>query len=258
MKPWRRQVAIVLICQVLVAGNAFAATLGDPSFSSSSYQVIESEIGGNGQFDSTSANYAINPTADDGGSSLGESAVGNSASSGYQTNSGFNTTAQPGLTLIVNTSSINFGTVPVGTKTQASATFSVKNYTSYGYAVKIVGAAPQMGSKVLTALGTDTPYNATQEQFGINLRANTAPVFGADPVQSPSAAFSFGVAGDGTTGIYGTTRPYTIPDQYRFVSGETVASAPKSSGETDYTVACMMNAITTTPAEDTRESIGCC
>ncbi len=63
----------------------------------------------------------------------------------------------------------------------------------------------------------------------------------------PSSAFSFGVAGDGTTGTFGTTRPYTISDKWRYNSGETIASSPKTSGETDYTITFLANISALTP-----------
>jgi hypothetical protein len=239
MRRWYRQVIFALVLCLGTSSGAWA-TIGDPSFNSTNYQVVESEIGGNGQFQSASSHYNINPNVDDGGSSLGESAVGNSVSSSYQTNSGFNTTAQPGLTMIVNTALMNFGVVPLGTKTTASGTFSVKDYTSSGYIVQIIGNTPTNGGHSLTQLATDTAYNATNEQFGCNLVSDTGVGTSANPVQNPPG-FGYGVAGDGSHTYY------TLADQWRFNSAETIASSPKTSGETDYTMTCMINAINTTP-----------
>lgn len=247
MSRWIRQ---LVLCAALIwggSGVAFA-TLGDPTSSSNSYQVIEGEVGGNGQFNSSSTSYTLNPNVDDGGSSLGESAVGNSASNNYSSGAGFDTTAQPGLTLVVNTGLVDLGVLSTITASTGTATFSVKNYTSYGYVVQVIGATPTHSGHPLAALTTDTASAAGTEQFGINLRTNTSPTtVGADPVQVPSSTFSYGVAGDGVTGTYGTTRPYTIPGNFRYNSGETIASAPKSSGETDYTMTLMANISTTTP-----------
>ena len=247
MRRWTRQ---LIVCVALVTGvsGVVSAAPGDPSSASTNYRVVESEIGGNGQFNSGSANFNINPATDDGGSSLGETAVGNSASTNFQTNSGFNTTAQPSLTMIVNTPSVDLGTLSLVAAKTAVATFSVKDYTSYGYVVQIIGATPTYAGHALAALTSDTASANGTEQFGLNLRANTSPAsVGVDPVQVPSSTFSFGAAGDGSTGTYGTSRPYTIANNYRYVSGETVASGPKSSGETDYTISLMANISTVTP-----------
>jgi hypothetical protein len=247
MRRWSRQLIVPVLVALGLSGAA-SATLGDPSSSSTSYRVVEGEIGGNGQFTSGSTSYNINPNVDDGGSSLGETTVGNSSSTSYQTNSGFTTTAQPGLTMVVNTGNVSLGTLSTVTANTATATFSVINYTSNGYMVQIIGTPPSNSGHALTALATDTASSNGTEQFGINLRANTSPVsVGADPVQTPSSTFSYGVAGDGITGTFGITRPYTIPNSYRYASGETIASAPKSSGQTDYTLSFMANKAALTP-----------
>lgn len=247
MVQWRRILVGGCVLQ-LVLVNPVLAVASDPLMTSSNYSLFENEVGGNGSFDSGSTNFKITPSTDDGGSSLGEAAAGGSSSTNYQLGAGFNSTAQPGLTFVVNTSSVDLGSLSTSVASTATATFSVKNYTSWGYAVTIVGAAPTNSGHALTSLSTDTASAATTEQFGINLRANTSPVsVGADPVQVPGSSFSYGAAGNGSTGTYGTTRPYTIPNNYRYVSGETIASAPKTSGETDYTISFLANISTATP-----------
>ncbi len=221
---------------------------GDSLSRSSGYMVVEGEIGGSGQFDSSSGSYSFLPGTDDGGSSLGEFAVGGSSSANYSSGSGFNTTAQPGLSMVVNTSSINLGALSSAAASYGTATFDVSNYTSYGYVVTIIGTSPAYGSHSLDTLTTDTASSAGTEQFGINTVLNTSASQGANPVQIPDNTFSYGVAGDGITGVFGTTRPYTQSDKYRFISGETIASAPKSSGVTRYTATFMANiSATNTP-----------
>lgn len=243
MSMWKRRISILLTAQLVLSGTALAAT--DPTFSSTSYKVIESEIGASGpskvDTPGASTNYNFAPATDDGGSTLGDIAIGNGSSTSYQSNTGFNTTAQPGLTMTVNTSLLDYGDVLLATKTARSATFNVKNYTSYGYVVQIIGTPPTYAGHALTALTTNTAYNATVEQWGCNTVADTGIGTSANPVQVPSSTFSFGVAGDGSTASYATA------DQWRFNSGDTIASAPKSTGETDYTLTCMMNVINTTP-----------
>jgi len=233
-----------------ISGTA-TGTPGDPSSASTSFRVVEGEIGGNGQFNSASTNFNFNPNIDDGGSSLGEAAVGNSASTSFQTNSGFNTTAQPSLTLNVNSTPADLGVLSTALAKTATATFNVKNYTSWGYVVQFIGSPPTNNGHALTAMTTTSYGDASVnniEQFGLNLVSNASPItVGANPSQYPSSSFSYGAAGDGATGTFGTNRPYTVDGRYRFLSGETVASAAKSSGETDYTVTFMANISPTTP-----------
>jgi hypothetical protein len=243
MRRWSRQFVVALVLAVGLNGVANAEWQ-----QSSNYGMNESEAGAMGDFSGASAGYSFIPSADDSGTTLGEAARGSSSSANYASGSGFNTTAQPGLTLIVNTSLVSLGVLSTGAAQFGTATFSVKNYTSYGYVVQVVGTAPTYSGHTLTALATDTASSAGTEQFGVNTVLNTSAGQGADPVQVPSSSFSYGVAGDGGTGTFGTTRPYTIPDKYRYVAGETVASAPKSSGETDYTMTFMANQGNTTPS----------
>ncbi|MBW4061795.1 hypothetical protein HJC99_04475 [Candidatus Saccharibacteria bacterium] len=234
----------------LVAAGALslwpAALWADATQLSPSYSINESQIGGIGDNGSQSTSYSFKPSVSDGGSTLGDSFTGNSASTIYQINSGFNTASSPTLSFSVTSSSVNLGTLSTSVVRTGTATFNVKNYTSSGYVVQVIGAGLTSGSHTLSALSTDTASSPGTEQFGLNTVFNTVAGVGANPVQNP-AGFGYGVAGDGATGTFGTTRPYTIPDKYRFVSGDTIASAPSSSGETDYTTTFMANISNLTP-----------
>jgi hypothetical protein len=69
----------------------------------------------------------------------------------------------------------------------------------------------------------------------MNLVANTSPIsFGANP---DHGQFGFGSASTN----YGTA------NNFRFVNGETIASAPKSSGQTIYTISYLVNVNSLTP-----------
>jgi hypothetical protein len=233
-------------------GGAVGA-VEDPKMNSSNFSVVESEVGGNGDEAGASTNYNFQATGDAGGSSLGANFAGDSASANYQTSAGFNTHSEPTLTFNVTSSGVNLGVISSGTISSATATFNVIDYTSYGYTVTLVGSSPSNGGHQLTALTTDTDIslNTTIEQFGINLVANahSPSTVGANPAQDVSTGvFSYGVAGNGTTGTYGASRPYTIADKYRFNTGETIASSPKSSGQTDYTMTMAATAHPNTPA----------
>src|SRR5581483_7724152 len=124
--------------------------------------------------------------------------VGESSSGSYRNQAGFNTTNDPRLILVVNTSSINFGQLSTAAATTATSTFKVLNYTSSGYSVFTAGNPPSNGLHTLTGMSPAAASQTGTEQFGINLKANTSPVsFGADPSQVPSGSFSFGAASTG-------------------------------------------------------------
>lgn len=248
MKWWTQRLIVSLAIALLFGGAATGALLSDPSSSSSNFRLDESEVGGAGDFDSSSGSFRLQPSTDDGGSTLGETATGNATSGNFQSDAGFNTTGQPALGLAVSAGFIDLGALSTSVSSTATASFSVRNYTSYGYVVQVVGSSPTNAGHPLTPLTTDTTSQVGQEQFGINLRANSTPNVGADPVPDTLLpAYSFGVAGDGITGVFGSTRPYTIPNKFRYASGETVASSPKSSGVTTFTLSFLANISSTTP-----------
>jgi hypothetical protein len=160
----------------------------------------------------------------------------------------------------VNTGSINLGVLSTALTSATTATFTVSDYTSYGYAVTIIGTPPTYAGHQLTAMGNNTsPATAgTAEQFGINLVKNTSPnVTGsADPLEVPdnqpfgSSSFSYGQSGNvnqgGTT--YGVDRTYTVPNKYTYSSGAIIASSAKTTGPTLFTISFLANILNTTPS----------
>lgn len=205
-----------------------------PAFalSSSNYKIEEDFVGGGGSVDSSSSSYQSQD-------SIGAPAVGDSESASNRTQSGATTTDDPMLELSVNTASVSLGSLSTSLTRTGSATFSVRNYTSYGYVIQIIGTPPTSNGHSLTNLVSATASSSGTEQFGLNLVANTSPTsFGADPVQVPSSSFSFGQAQSG----------YATTNNYKYNSGDVIASAPKSSGQTDYTVSYIANISNQTPA----------
>lgn len=199
--------------------------------SSNNYRIEEDAVGSGGGIEGSSTNYK----SQDG---LGGVGVGDSASINNRTQSGPVTTNDPALSFIINSTSVNLGSLSTSLTRTGSATFSVLNYTSYGYVVQVIGSPPTNGGHVLAGMSTTAPAAAGTEQFGINLVANTAPTsFGANPAQDPDSSFSFGQAASG----------YNTANNYRYVAGQTIASAPKSSGRTNYTVSYIANMSINTP-----------
>ena len=198
---------------------------------SSSYQIEESYIGPGGTIDSSSSSYQSSATT-------GDIGVSESTSTTFKEQGGFNTTSEPRLSVIINTSSISFGSLSSSVASTGTSTFSVLNYTSYGYAVYTIGNPPSNGSHTLTGINPTTASQVGTEQFGINLKANTSPVtFGAEASQNPSSTFSNGAASSG----------YNTANNFRYVAGEKIAEANQSSGQTDYTISYIVNVSNSTP-----------
>lgn len=198
---------------------------------STNYQIKEDFVGGGGLTQSSSSGYTSQDTA-------GAPAVGDSFGTNFRAQSGATTTSDPQLTFAVSTSSVNLGSLSTSITKTGTANFGVINYTSFGYVVKAIGSTPTNGSHQLTAMSVAGASATGTEQFGINLVANTAPAsFGADPQQVPNNTFGFGVAASG----------YSTANNFKFASGDTIASAPKSSGQTTYTISYIANMSNTTP-----------
>jgi hypothetical protein len=205
--------------------------------SSGGYRIDESFIGPGSNLESQSGGYII----EDGQQSTGSVGSSESDSGSYRVLGGHTTTQDPSLVCALNASQINFGAFSTAVTSTATASFSVKNYTSYGYSVRLIGGTPKMGEYSLSSLSSTAPSELGTEQFGINLVANTSPeVFGAFPQQVPSSDFS---SGDSTPN-------YSTPNNFRYVEGETIASAGESSGQTDYTISYIINISTNTPGGD--------
>jgi len=216
----------------LSVGLSYIYTIYTPvladSLKSSHYVFQETALGGTGLISSQSAHFQAMGTS-------GVLGQGTSVGSAFQFEGGNVTTGDPALTFAVNSESVNFGTFSAAAASTTTLTFQVSDYTSYGYVVQTLGTPPTNGTHTIAAMGTTGPSQAGVEQFGINLVANTSPVsLGSNP---DHGQFGFGSA----------AANYDTPNNYRFVSGETIASAPKSSGLTIYTVSYILNVSSLTP-----------
>jgi hypothetical protein len=226
---WKQTIKIATV-SVLVLLLPPTTVLAAQS-ASANYQVNEVFFGAGGDLNECSTSYCAKISA-------GETAVGNPSSSNYQAHAGFNTDRTPYLQFIVNGGNINIGVLSTGSATTTTATFSVKNYLSSGYSVVTVSNPPQNNSYTMHALSSPTASSAGTEQFGMNLVANTSPVtFGANPVQVPSSAFSYGAVASG----------YSTANLYQYNAGDTIAYSNSSSGETDYTISYIYNISNITP-----------
>lgn len=201
---------------------------------STNYKVEESFFGTGGELDASSPNYRAKQSA-------GETTVGNASSANYQFNAGFNTTDQPLLEFAVDGGTYDLGILDPTITGSAVAHFTVRNYLSSGYLVRVTGAAPSsVGGNIHTLSALSSPTNSTPatEQFGINLATNTNPNIGTSPSQSPDSSFGFGTAAAG----------YDTSNLFKFLNGDTVAFSSKSSGQTNYALSIIANVSRDTPS----------
>lgn len=226
----KRFMGFVGLLLILACSIAFQIKLvhADSILQSNNYKLDETIVGAGGLDNSSSSNYQI---------SIGHSdlAIGESASSNYIIEAGSKTTPDPTLSFIVGNANANFTTFSPNEPSTATASFSVINYTSSGYIVQIFGDPPTYGDHTITAIATPFTSSIGQEQFGINLVANTIPAsFGANP---DNGQFGFG----------SVTENYNSDGYFRYEDGGTIAMAQKSSGLTVYTISYLVNVASITP-----------
>ena len=207
-----------------------AIALADHS-ASSNYQVNETFFGSGGELNACSSNYCSKQ-------SVGEITAGNTSSTNFQAQGGFNTDRSPYIQFDVSNTSISLGTLAPGTTKTATASFSVKAYLSHGYVVVNASDPPSNNGYIMSAPSSPVASAVGTEQFGINLVANTSPTtFGANPSYIPDSTFSFGQVAGG----------YSTPNLYAYNKGDTVAFSTASSSATSYTISYIFNISNVTP-----------
>lgn len=220
---------------VIVASiSLVVATTGADPLKSAHYQLDESTLGSGGLVQSNSGSYQSVE-------SISDAAVGHSGSTNFQVEAGSQTTGDPALSVVIDSGGGNFGAFTPTAAATATSTFSVTDYTSYGYIVEIVGDPPSNGHHTIPAMSTPGPSTPGTEQFGINLVKNanfcgSGCNVGADPDYG-----QFGAIEAKPTANYNTAGTFYYSD------GDTIVESPKSSGTVTYTITYLINVESLTP-----------
>lgn len=211
------------ICTMLLlisVGQALAQVTSSPG-----YSVNEYYFGTGAENELTSPGYRAQGSA-------GALGVGDTSSANYYVQAGFLTPQEEFLEMVVNVATINLGTLTTSSASTGTGTFHVRAYTSSGYYVQTISPTPTNGGVSLAPMTSVAASSPGTEQFGINLVANTSPAtFGANPAPAPDNTFGYGAAATG----YGTT------NQFKYNIGDTIATAPKGIGRTDFTISYIAN-----------------
>ena len=235
MVRWKTRKVIFLLGLITMPVLALSNPAKAEELQSPNYTIREGSIGSGSLNQSSSSSYLITDAT-------GDIGVGTAASDNYNLSAGSKTPSDPTLSFAITSGSPTFPTLSPSSASMTTATFSVLNYTSYGYIVQILGTTPTNNGYQIPALAENTASSPGTEQFGINLVANTSPEnIGANP---DNGDYGFGEA----------AANYAIPNQYRFVNGETIAFAPKSSGLTNYTISYLINVAGLTPGGQYRSA----
>lgn len=212
--------ALVLVPEMTAFGQTSSST---------NYGTNEYYFGTGGEVDLNSTTYKAR-------GSTGGLGVGDGSSTNYIGQSGFVTAQEEYLEMVVTASTVNLGNLTSTSTGSGTANFYIRTYTSSGYFVRTVSATPTSGAVSLAAMTGGGSSTVGIEQFGINLAANTVATatpttFGAAPVQQPNSGFAYGTAAAG----YGTV------NQFRYNTSDTIATAPKGIGQTNFTISYIAN-----------------
>lgn len=218
----------------LILCNVFLAPVSAQVPSSTNYSVQESGFSSGSSINSSSASYSARLSA-------GDLAVGQSESTLFQTYAGPINPSEEYVELVIPATTVDMGVLDPGTPGTGTAVFSARAYLNDDYIIVSPRDPPTSeGGHVFAGITTAAAFSATDEQFGMNLVANTAPVTqGADPDPQPNASFAYGEAAPG----------YDTANTYQYNAGDTIArSQTRGYGETIYTISYIMNADSATPA----------
>lgn len=218
---------------VLLLALLFVPVIANAQYNSPNYSIEEVMIGTGGDPELCGDEYCAQQSTGSTG--------GNASSENYQLLGGFGTPGDPSLSVIVTGGLVDLGVLNTSSPSVASTEFSVSNYLSHGYVVRIHGNTPTNTSgpstHSLTPLNSPTGSVPGEEQFGINLVANSNPGVGSDPVQFPDSSFSYGQPSVG----------YDQANYFKYENGGVVAESIQESGQTNYTMSIIANIANSTP-----------
>jgi hypothetical protein len=130
-------------------------------------------------------------------------------------------------------SAVSFGTLSASATNSGLSQIGVGTNGNTGYAITVNGATLTSGSNTITALASQAAASTGAKQFGLNLRANTTPSVGVDPDGAGSATVNAN---------------YNTANQYRFVTGDVVASVGAADQFKRFQVSYIANIDTATAA----------
>ncbi|MDB5182214.1 MAG: exported protein of unknown function [Candidatus Saccharibacteria bacterium] len=121
---------------------------------------------------------------------------------------------------------VSFGELSVATPRVATSQMLASTNAPYGYSITLAGRTLTAGNNVIPGMEQTGPSRPGTSQFGLNARSNTGPSVGLDP------------AGPGATT---PDAQYNVPNQFRFKSGEIIASSDNTDDYRKLTVSYIVN-----------------
>jgi hypothetical protein len=130
------------------------------------------------------------------------------------------------LTFTLASATVALGTLTTSSTGTGTSTMTASTNGASGYAITVNGTTLTATGGTITALSSQTASSQGSSQFGINLLSNS----------SPSVGTAVSGSGSGTP-----SSNYNTTNQFRFVTGDTVASASAATNSNTYTVSYIAN-----------------
>lgn len=128
---------------------------------------------------------------------------------------------------------VDFGNLSPSHTSAGLSQFLVGSNAAFGFSVSVNGSTMTSGINTIPELPIQTFAAPGISQFGMNIRANTLPAAGVDPV------------GPGTALVFPT---YNTPDQYQFNNGDFVVFSTGSSDLKRFTTTYIVDVSAAQPA----------
>jgi hypothetical protein len=130
------------------------------------------------------------------------------------------------LTFTMTSQTVNLPTLTTSSTGTGTSTMTAATNAASGYTITVAGTTLTSGGNTITALGSPTASATNNKQFGLNLMANSTPSVGT------------AVSGAGS-GLPAAN--YNTINSYKFVSGDTVASASLPTNSNTFTTSYIAN-----------------
>ncbi len=130
------------------------------------------------------------------------------------------------LTFTLATATVALGTLTNGATGSGTSSMTAATNGGTGYSITVAGTTLTSGGNTIAALAAPTVSTINTNQFGLNLMLNTTPAVGTGATGTGSGTASAG---------------YNTANSYKFVSGDTVASASLPTNSNVFTTSYIAN-----------------
>jgi hypothetical protein len=121
---------------------------------------------------------------------------------------------------------VNFGDINSTNTSSAQTQMVTATNANTGYNMYVYGTTLTSGNNVINPMATQDVSRPGISQFGINLVANQTPLVGANPVGP---------------GVAAPTSSYDVPNWFKFVSNDVIASTSQPTNYTKLTASYIVN-----------------